>query len=103
MAQISGISHVMAFEYNGLLYVVGYRAGAQYLRRSSDKGRTWLPFADGSTERLIAAPSDAQRAAFVKMSTQGRPLVVGIANWPHVDVYVSDDDGESWEADEGPV
>ena len=103
MAEITGISHVMAFEYNGLLYIVGYRSGAQYLRRSLNKGRTWLPFADGSLERLVAMPADAERAAFVKMSTQGRPLVVGIANWPHVDVHVSNDDGETWEQDEGPV
>jgi len=94
---------VMAFEYNGLLYVVGYRSGGQYLRRSVDKGKTWLPFTDDSTERLVATPADAERAALVKMSTQGRPLVVGIANWPHVDVYVSNDDGETWEQDMGPV
>ena len=40
MATISGLSHAMAFEYNGLLYVIGYRAGGQYLRRSADGGRT---------------------------------------------------------------
>ncbi len=89
----------MGFDYNGLLYIVGYRAGGHYLRRSSDKGRTWLPFPDGGIERLIAAPADDQRAAFAKMSSQGRALIVGVANFPNIDVYVSRDDGHSWQND----
>ncbi|MGD9495687.1 MAG: hypothetical protein AB7Y46_05190 [Armatimonadota bacterium] len=101
MATISGLAHAMAFEYNGLLYVIGYRAGAQYLRRSADRGQSWLRFGDGSEERLVALPSDEQRVAFVKMATQGRALVVGVPNFPDIDIYVSCDDGESWEADGG--
>ncbi|MEA3400647.1 MAG: sialidase family protein [Armatimonadota bacterium] len=96
MASISGLTHGMAFEYNGLLYVIGYRAGGQYLRRSADGGETWLPFADEAEEKLVAMPSDEQRVAFVKMATQGRALVVGVPNFPEIDVYVSHDDGESW-------
>jgi hypothetical protein len=96
MATITGLSHAMAFEYNGLLYVIGYRAGSQYLRRSADNGQTWLPFADGSEERLVAASSDDQRVAFVKMASQGRALVVGVSRYPDIDVYVSRDDGETW-------
>ncbi len=103
MATISGLSHAMGFEYNGLLYIVGYRAGGHYLRRSADKGRTWLTFPDGETERLIAAPADDQRVAFAKMSSQGRALVVGVANFPNIDIYVSRDDGQSWEQEDGPV
>jgi hypothetical protein len=103
MARIDGLSHAIAFEYNGLLYVVGYRGGAQHLRRSADAGKSWLPFTDGKVEHQIAAPADAQRAAFVKMATQGRALVIGIANFPSIDVYVSFDDGETWEQEEGPV
>ncbi len=99
MATIGGLSHAIGFEYNGLLYIVGYRAGGHYLRRSADKGRTWLDFANGGIERLIAAPADDQRAAFAKMSSQGRALVVGIANFPNIEVYVSRDDGDSWEND----
>jgi hypothetical protein len=97
MATISGLSHAMAFEYNGLLYVIGYRAGGQYLRRSTDSGKTWLPFADGSEERLVAMPADEQRVAFVKMGSQGRALVVGVSRYPEIEVYVSRDDGETWE------
>lgn len=96
MATLGGLSHVMAFEFNGLLYVVGYRAGAQYLRRSADGGRSWLEFADGSEERLVATESDEQRVAFVKMATQGRALLVGVPRFPEIAVYVSYDDGESW-------
>ncbi|MGC9318677.1 MAG: sialidase family protein [Armatimonadota bacterium] len=96
MASISGLSHAMAFEYNGLLYVIGYRAGGQYLRRSADGGKTWLRFADGSQEKLVAMPSDEQRVAFVKMASQGRALVVGVPNFPGIEIHVSDDDGESW-------
>ena len=97
MATISGLSHVMAFEYNGLLYVIGYRAGEQYLRRSADGGRSWLRFSDDSVERPVALPSDEQRVAFVKLAGQGRALVVGVPRFPEIDVYVSRDDGESWE------
>jgi len=100
VATIGGLSHAMAFEYNGLLYVVGYRAGAQYLRRSADRGRSWLPFADESEERLVAQPADEQRVAFVKMGTQGRALVVGVASFPDIDIYVSYDEGESWSQEE---
>ena len=94
MAQ--GLSHPMVFEHNGLVYLIGYRGGAQYLRRSADGGRTWLPFRDGTTEKLVAVPSDADRVAFVKMDTQGCRLVVGVANYPTIDTYISADDGESW-------
>lgn len=103
MAEISGLSHAMAFEYNGLLYVIGYRSGAQYLRRSADRGTTWLPFVAGDTEKMVAAQTDNQRVAFVKMGTQGRALVVGVARSPNIDVYVSYDDGENWQAETGPV
>lgn len=103
MAEISGLSHVIGFEYNGLLYVIGYRSGAQYVRRSADRGVSWLAFADGSTEKLVASASDNQRAAFVKMGTQGRALVVGVPRFPAIDVYVSCDDGCTWEQDTGPV
>ena len=100
MASINGLAHGMAFEFNGLLYVIGYRNGAQYLRRSADGGRTWLRFSDDSKEALVAMPSDEQRVAFVKMATQGRALVVGVPNYPDIDVYVSRDDGERWVQEE---
>ena len=96
MATISGLAHAMAFEYNGLLYVIGYRAGGQYLRRSADNGQTWLEFADGSAEKLVAMSADEQRVAFVKMASQGRALVVGVSRYPDIVVYVSRDDGETW-------
>ena len=100
MATISGLGHAMAFEFNGLLYVIGYRAGGQYLRRSADSGRTWLPFTDESEETLVAMPADEQRVAFVKMASQGRALVVGVSRYPAIEVYVSRDDGETWEQEE---
>jgi len=103
VSSIDGLTHAIAFEYNGLLYLVGYRGGGQYVRRSADAGKTWLDFVDGKTEHLIATPADAQRAAFVKMGSQGRALVVGVANFPNIDVYVSVDDGETWEQEEEPV
>lgn len=99
MASINGLSHAMAFEYNGLLYVIGYRAGGQYIRRSEDGGQSWLTFSDESKEKLVAMPADEQRVAFVKMASQGRALVVGVPNYPDIDIYVSRDDGESWAED----
>lgn len=93
------LSYPMAFEHNGLLYLIGYRGGAQYLRRSADGGHTWLAFSDGEIEKPVGAPSDAQRVAFVKMETQGCRLVVGVPNYPHIDIYVSVNDGESWVLD----
>lgn len=96
MASVDGLVHAIAFEYNGLLYVIGYRAGGQYLRRSEDAGESWLEFSDGSEETLVAMHSDEQRVALVKMGTQGRSLVVGVPSFPSIDIYVSHDDGESW-------
>lgn len=83
-------------EYGGIWYVVGYRDGGQHLRKSVDGGQTWLRFADGSEERLVASPADATRAGLVKLDTQGRPLVVAVQRAPAIDVYVSVDDGETW-------
>ncbi len=91
------LSYPMAFEHNGLLYLIGYRGGAQYLRRSADGGHSWLAFSDGEQEKLVAASSDADRVAFVKMDTQGCRLVVGVPNYPDIDIYISADDGQSWE------
>lgn len=96
MATISGLAHAVAFEFNGLLYVIGYRAGGQYLRRSADGGQSWLKFAGGAEETLVAMPSDEQRVTFVKMSTQGRALLVGVPRYPEIALYVSWDDGATW-------
>ena len=98
MTTISGLSHAMAFEYNEPLYVPGYRAVEEYLQSRADDGRTWLPFADESEEKLVAMPADEQRVAFVKMASQGRALVVGVSRYPAIEVYVSQDDGETWAA-----
>ncbi len=87
----------IAFEHNGLLFVVGYRDGRQYIRRSADGGVTWLKFPDGSVEKPVGEGSDPQRAAFVKTDTQGCRLVVGIARWPNIEIYISPDDGVTWE------
>ena len=96
---VGNLSYPMAFEHNGLLYLIGYRGRAQYVRRSADGGQTWLAFSDGKIEKPVATPSDAQRVAFVKMETQGCRLVVGVPNYPHIDIYVSVDDGAHWELD----
>ena len=65
--------------------------------RSADGGRGWLQFSDGEEEKLVAATSNADRVAFVKMDTQGCRLVVGVPNYPDIDIYISADDGQSWE------
>ena len=41
-------------------------------------------------------PADEQRVAFVKMASQGGALVVGVSRYPAIEVYVSQDDGETW-------
>lgn len=94
---VAGLSYPIAFEHNGLIYLIGYRSGAQYIRRSADGGQSWLPFGDGATEKLAAASSDPDRVALVKMDTQGCRLMVAVPNYPNIDIYISADDGESWE------
>ncbi len=96
VGEVTGLSHPVMVEYGGIWYVVGYRGGGQYLRKSADGCQTWLRFADGSEERLVASPADEARAGLVKMDTQGRPLVVAVQRAPAIDVYVSVDDGETW-------
>ncbi len=91
------LEHPCACEYNGVLYVIGYRDGGQYLRRSLDGGKSWVPFRDGSEERLVAEPASAQRAGLVKVDCQGRGLLAAVATGQKINVYLSRDDGETWE------
>ena len=89
------LAYVNAVTFNGVLYVLGYREGQQHLRRSADRGKTWLRFSDGTVEKAVG-PSDAGRAGLVKMETQGRPLVAALPSWPTPTTHVSRDDGETW-------
>ena len=96
MATELALAHPHACEYNGILYLVGYRAGAQYLRRSADRGVTWLLFGDAAVERCIASSADPVRAAITKLDTQGRPLVAAVSAGGGIEIHMSDDDGETW-------
>ena len=89
------LAYANAVTCNGILYLVGYRDGGQYFRRSADGGSSWLTFSDGGTERLVGS-SDAGRAGLVKMETQGRPLMAVLPRQPELGVHVSHDDGETW-------
>lgn len=97
MGNIAGLSQPTLAEHNGLLYLTGYRAGGQYLRKSADGGKSWLAFSDGQVERLICQPADEARAGLLKMDSQGRRLVVAVAREGSIEVYVSADEGETWE------
>ena len=90
------LSYPMACSHNGLLYLVGYKNGQQFLRRSHNLGLTWMRFADNVLEKPICS-SDPERVAFVKMETQGGRLVVGVPVNGEGVVFQSKDDGESWE------
>ena len=93
---IPGLSHPTLVECNGIIYMTGYRSGGVYLRRSADGGRTWLRFADGAEERLVASEADEARAGLVKLGGQGRTLLAAVSHGAVVEVYVSVDDGETW-------
>ena len=41
-------------------------------------------------------PAEELRVAFVMMASQGRALGVGVSRYPAIEVYVSQDDGETW-------
>lgn len=96
---IAGLTHPTLVESNGIMYVTGYRGGSVYLRRSVDGGRTWLKFADGTDEKLVASGADETRAGLVKLESQGRRLLVAVSCKPAINVYVSADDGETWLSD----
>ncbi len=97
----SALQYPMAFHHNGILYLIGYYGGRQLIRRSGDGGKTWLKYQGDSIQSDIAE-SDPERVALVKMETQGARLVVGVPQTPHVVIYVSRDDGWTWER-EGEV
>ena len=97
MATVS-LSYPMAWQHNGILYLIGYAGGVQRVRRSHNGGQTWMRWADHTLEKTIA-PSDPEREAFVKMDTQGGRLIVGVPREGEVLMYYSRDDGETWEAD----
>jgi hypothetical protein len=96
MAGSAELTHPVAFERDGVLYVVGIRDGEYRVRRSADYGRSWLPFGDGTTEKAVAPATTDQRAGLVKLSTQGRALLVCVPAWPQLVFYTSVDDGETW-------
>lgn len=89
------LAYPMAYCHNGILYLIGYCGGAQFIRRSADGGATWLEYTDGSVEKQVAS-SDAERVAFLKMETQGSRLIVGVPQTAQVAVYYSADDGATW-------
>lgn len=97
----NALQYPMACHHNGILYLVGYWGGWQLIRRSPDGGRTWLKYRGDRLQNEIAE-SDPERVAFVKMETQGSRLVVGVPQSPAVVIYVSRDDGWTWER-EGEV
>ena len=97
----NALLYPMAFHYNGILYLVGYWGGRQLIRRSGDEGKTWLKYRGASVQSEIAE-SDPERVAFVKMDSQGARLIVGVPQAPYVVIYVSRDDGWTWER-EGEV
>lgn len=97
MSQEAALMCPNAVERDGVLYLVGLREGAYRVRRSSDGGKTWLPFSDGEVEKEIAPASCEQRAGLVKLIGQGRPLLVCVPGEGKLEMYVSYDDGESWE------
>jgi hypothetical protein len=93
------LSLPVAVERDGVVYVVGVRDGFYRIRRSSDGGATWLPYSDGEVEKPVAEACTDQRAALVKLTGQGAPLLACVAGWPELVVYASYDDGETWEAE----
>lgn len=95
MGAIAGLSHPTIVEHNGLVYLTGYRGGQVCFRRSADGGRSWLRFLDGSEEKVIG-PGEEARAGLVKVESGGRRLLAAVANGTRIEVYVSVDDGESW-------
>ncbi len=99
MSEIA-LAYPMAWEHNGILYLIGYAGGKQWIRRSPDGGKTWLRWRAGNVDEPIA-DSDAERVAFVKMETQGGRLIVGVPQAPYVVLYVSKSDGEAWEEEGG--
>lgn len=97
MPQTPGLMSPVAVESDGILYVVGIRDGSYRVRRSGDAGHTWLTYSDGAEERAIAEATSEQRAGLVKLTAQGRPLLACIPSWPDLLMYVSADDGDTWE------
>lgn len=90
------LTHPRIAEHNGLWYLLGYSGGSQYIKKSADHGQSWLEFSDGSQQKEIG-PSDDAAGAIVKMTTQGSRIVVAIPKEPDVHIYVTADDGETWE------
>jgi len=78
VSETVSLSHPVATEYGGILYVVGIRDGQYKVRRSADGGDTWIPYSDGSTERTVAAAPMQQRAGLTKLTGQGSPLLACI-------------------------
>jgi len=89
------LTHPRLAEYNGIWYLLGYGGGMQYLMKSADWGHNWLPFAGGGTQAAIGA-SDDDAGSIIKMHSQGARLVVAIPKDPHINIYVSSDDVDTW-------
>ncbi len=97
MAGTAALSYPNAVEHNGIVYLIGVRDGEYRLRRTCDGGETWLPFSDSEIERPVADATNPQRAALVKLSGQGSPLLACVPQWPQLLIYSSFDDGDTWQ------
>lgn len=99
MAIITGLQYPALAEHNGVLYVAGYREGRIYLRRTIDGGRTWLKFKEGEAEKLICEGAEEAQIGLLKMESQGRRLVAAVPVGEEIHIYISADDGETWQLD----
>lgn len=97
MPEMPGLMSPVAVESDGMLYVVGIRDGYYRVRRSADGGQSWQTYPDGTQERAIGPATSEQRAGLVKLTGQGRPLLACVPDWPDLLMYVSADDGYTWD------
>ena len=85
-------------EYNGICYLLGIEEGSAYLMKSADCGRSWLQFSGGGIHSPVG-PCDPCGGALARLHSQGGRLMAALPSAPHIYIYVSADDGDSWRLD----
>lgn len=99
MSQVG--THPSMVDKNGIQYLTHYISGiGQVIKRSQDYFVTKMSYDPNNlttTSSVITPFSDAERAAFIRLTTDGNHLIVAVPAYGSIVLYKSKNSGKDWE------